>query len=422
MKPRRRAHWPLALLLLMALALVPLPSRAQTVRCFVRMYDFQRVRLNTTLDTLYSVQMDMLSAMPVMLDLDDMPLSATSRDRCARGATIDMLHLMWSETPSAVVPFCSLPLKCAHGSPLSFALSTLGAEMWGQAPRVVSDGQVFRPQYGRASMLTGLYDESGVPQRHRTLVIRMTSERQMQRAMPVRVCIRAAEVPYDMPPDVYEVDPPRLIPLMGCTREFGGRCSTNLGYANTAGMALDIKYPSSLNKLVPPTLENGFQMFTRFEEGLVEPALPYHVSWRCDPTDMDARDISLWREQPQWRLDGLVLLLGNARDSMCNDPTNTMQASIYETAEAAEQRTIARFQNRNPRISTQLKVPKHTAERVVSLSAVSAQHLWADANVQATHMSTAAREIAIQKNSFLEGQVRPDGQPQLGRRRTPTLQ
>jgi len=48
-----------------------------------------------------------------------------------------------------------------------------------------------------------------------------------------------------------------------------------------------------------------------------------------------------------------------------------------------------------------LKVPKHTVPRVVSVSAARAQHFWEDAGVQRTHMSTVAREIAIQKNSFL---------------------
>jgi len=279
--------------------------------------------------------------------------------------------------------------------------------MWGNGAQVVSDGRVFRPQYGRASMLSGLYDSSGTAERHRTLMIRMTSERRMDRPMPVRVCVRATEIPYDVPQDMYEVDPPRLIPLMGCTREYGGRCSTNLGYVNSAGMVLDVKHPSSLNKLVPPEMENGFAMLQRFEEGLHEPtefSPPLHVSWRCDPTDPDMRDVTLWRQQAQWRLDGLVLFL-NDHDVSCNDPTNVMQLSLYETEEEAEKRTIGRFQNQDPRLSQALKTPKHTQVQVVSISAQRARHFWADANVQRTHMSTAAREIALQKNSFLEGQA-----------------
>ena len=369
---------------------------AQTARCFVRHYDFvalPTVMVNGTAvdnqNTVYYTELDVLNAAPLLIEFDDVPLGKARKSGCPRNGKIDMLHFVYAETASFHAPFCSLPLKCVHNDPLSFALSTLGEGVWGADPRIVSDGAVFRPQYGRASMLSGIYMNGQEPQRHRPLTIRMASYRAMDRPMPVRVCIRSDQVPYDMPADAVEVDAPRLLPLMSCTKEFGGRCSANLGYVNSAGMDLDLKYPSGLNKLAPPELLNGFQMPTTFGVGWHDPASfkpPLHVTWRCD-----------YGYQPPktfWLLDGYYLMLNN-HDYLCNDATNTMVSSAWESPEDAEARFIARFQNQDPRLNTKLKVPKHSADGVITISAKVAQAAWKQAGIERTHMLTVASESHV---------------------------
>jgi hypothetical protein len=375
------------------LSMLACAACAQPVRCFVRDYTLEE--MNHTEQgsgahlTIYWAHVDVLAGAPLMLNLDDIGLSRVQINNCADGATTDMLRLMWSADPAFSAPFAALPLKCAARDSLSFGLSTLGAEQWGRTPRTVRDGSLFGAQGGRASMLTGAYHVRQTPERHRVLSLRMTSYRTFERPLAVRTCVWADQVPYDMPAEMREVPPPRLLPLMDCTMDLGGRCSANLGYVNSAGMPLDVRHPSPLNKLVPLSMENGFQMLQRFEDGThlpseFRPAL--HVSWVCDHAAEPSAAV--------WRLDGLELAL-NSHDQMCNaaDEVDTLNVNIERVA--ARHRAMAKYQDTDPFISRELKPPvvQYTNQRV---SVQLAETHWRKAGVENARMSRAGAEARAQ--------------------------
>ena len=366
---------------------------AQPVRCFVRDYTLEEMnhteRGSGERLTIYYVRVDTVAATPVMLNLDDIGLSRVQVDHCADAAPADMLRLMWSDDPAFTAPFAALPLKCAARDSLSFGLSTLGTRQWGTAPRTVRDGSLFAAQGGRASMLTGAYHVRQAPLRHRMLSLRMTSYRTFERPLTVRTCVWASEVPYDLPAEMREVDPPRLLPLMSCTTDLGGRCSTNLGYVNSAPMALDVRHPSGLNRLVPAAMENGFRMLQRFEQGAHLPddfRPPLHVSWVCGHGDDPMA--------AAWLLDGLALAL-NSHDRMCNaaDETDTLNVNIERVA--ARHRAMRKYQDTDPFISRELKPPavKYTNQQV---SVQLAEVHWRKAGVENARMSNAGAEARAQ--------------------------
>jgi len=373
---------------LLALALLLVAAvGAQSVRCFVRTYTLQEMNHSETgqRTTIYYTELDALVGSPLLLSLDDIGLSPVQVNHCPDAAPADMLRFMWSADPLFSAPFAALPLKCAARESMSFGLSTLGDRRWGTKPRTASDGSLFAVQGGRASMLTGAYSTRQTPQRHRTLSMRMTSYRTFERPLLVRTCVWADQVPYDLPAEMREVEPPRLLPLMGCTTDLGGRCGANLGYVNSAPMALDVRYPSALNRLLPAKMENGFQMVQRFEQGIHHPEEfqpPLHVSWPCqygqDP------------EEAHWLLDGLVLALNN-HASLCNDPSmpDAWRADI--SGVVARRRAMAAFQDQDPFVLRVLQEPEERRPGHHIKLALAEKH-WQKAGVQNARMSTLAAE------------------------------
>jgi hypothetical protein len=375
--------WPL--LLLVAAITAGAMADPITARCFVRHYSFEQLRIPNMTDTIYVSELDLLNDAPLLVEFDDVPLGRARQSGCVRGAHVDMLHFVYADGPQFHAPFCSLPLRCTHDAPLAFALSTMGESVWGSQPRVVADGSVFRPQAARASMRTGVYTFGQLPARHRPLMLRMSSYRSMDRPLPVRVCVRSDQVPYDTPLDAVEVDPPRLLPLMSCTKEFDGRCSTNLGYVNSGPIDIDIGFPKhDFNRLAPEQMLNGFEMPATFERGWHDPASFWpqlHVTWRCD--------YSYLRKDSYWLLDGYYLLLNN-HDLLCNDESDALASSMWEAGADAEARFLAPHQGHG-RFPVVLRKPKHGYVGVVSIPYAQAQAAWREAGIENARMSDAVK-------------------------------
>ena len=386
----------LPLLLLLA-AVVVVNAQSGGVRCFVGQYIMRLTppsnftALSDMGKVLYSTELDLLAAEPLMVSFDDIPLSQVYKNGCGRGVKKDMVHFVWSDDPRFFVPFASLPMECGGRQSQSFGLSTLGYQVWGIKARSVYDGSLFAVQGGRASMLTGMYNMNMKPRRTRPLMVHMSSERNFERALTVRSCIWADQVPYDMPQDVYEVDPPRLMPLAACTQEYGGRCATQLGYINSAGMPLELKYPSALNKLLPPSVENGFTMVTRFEEGVHQPSEfrpPLHVTWPCDYGEEP--------EQAHWLVDGLVLAF-NSHDRLCNDPMNVDTMNIFENVQTAQERAMRKYHAKNIEMLKSLKPAKERISNGFTATMEEVEVHWAKQGLNAELARMSTRGLRITK-------------------------
>lgn len=392
MRPRRAC---LVLWLLLGVGL----AHAQYIRCFVKDYTLEESFANPREYT-YMAQIDVLSAAPVMLSFDEISFGPVLSDGCPEHARRDALQFFWSDRPAFAAPFAVLPVHCDDQRPLSFGMSTVSPNRWGHKSRNVRDGTVFRPQLGHASMLSGIYAPRQETLRVRSLMIRMRSFRIPDRKLRVRSCIRTEDVPYDMPLDAYEVGVPRLLPIAECVFERGGWCSTRLGYINSAGGQLQLKYDSKLNRLMPGKMENGFTMPSEFEEGIhlpgsISPAL--HAVWPCDDPDEP--------EHAEWRLDGLMLFLQN-KDWMCNDGLSANLLDDGVDTEAEDKRYLAGYQGK-PYVHKKLKPQVARHKLVANLDYSFAEIHWAKAGVSANMYSTVAWDAHVYRMALARGQVAP---------------
>lgn len=353
------------------------------VRCFTRAYTLEPMPNNYTSQTGVPItafgvaELDLLSATPLSVSFDVVALSAVQRDLCAASARFDALQFMWASDVRWAAPFATLPVPCSASSALRFGLSTLATAVWGSAARQVTGGQLFRPQFGRQGMLSGLYNAALPPQRLRPLIVRMTSERVPVLPLQVTVCLNQAQVPYDMPLDVDEVSPPRLLPLTDCIVQYGGHCSLNLGWANSADETLTLTYGTAVNRLSPPSMENGFVMPSSFGPGYWAPSsfVPrLHVAWDCR---LDGET------QADWFIDGLGLHL-NMFDYICVGPADVLGLSD-PMGQPVRQNDISQYTEKPGRHApTQLQL-QLIPPRVVKLEMDEARELWRKAGVDPMH-------------------------------------
>ena len=375
-----RPVWPCLLLVL--LFVVGL-SQAQYIRCFVQDYEMIEINGNPN-EIAYGAEVDVLNAMPLMLSFDDVSLSAVLSDGCPAKARRDAIQFFWSDRPDFAAPFAAYPVHCDDRKPLTFGISTVSQNHWGTHARNVRDGTSFRPQLGRASMLSGVYTSRQDTLRHRYLMVRMRSLRLYERKLRLRSCVRTEDVPYSMPEGAYEVSVPQLLPIAECVFESGGWCSTQLGYINSAGGQLHIPYGSKANRLLPSNMENGFSMPAYFEEGIhmpssFEPRL--HAVWPCNNVEEP--------EHAEWRLDGMMLYLEN-KDWLCNDALSVNAFDQGVDTEAEDKRYLSWYQAK-PYVHKKLKTLR-ARRKVLELDYHLATAHWAKAGVSDAQYSTVARD------------------------------
>lgn len=385
-------HWPaLALLLLLLMG----TARAQVpVRCFVQQYAMQPMAGGVDgvpaagAGAYYSAQLDLLVASPLMLSFDTVSLSPVEQNNCPPNAPNDWLEFYWSNLTAYSAAFARYPTRCGDQAPLVFGMQTLATLWWGRAARSVSDNRAFRPQLGTVSMLTGLYAEGQSPSRTRPLQIRMASTRQFERALSVRTCMLATDVPPDVPGGAIEVTPPRLLPITTCVVDYGGHCSVDVGYINNSPAEIALRYPSAANRLVPASMENGFTMIATFAPGVhppqaFEPRL--HMVWQCDMGEPP--------DNADWQLDGLMLYM-NAHDFICGEPPLvTSSGAVYSAMQVALETTLARHRDNNPYVLTRLQ-EQVVAPSVVQIAQEEAEFYWSQYGVVQPMMSTEAQARA----------------------------
>ena len=388
-----RPFWACLVLLTLSVGL----ARAQYIRCFVQDYTLTEVFGNAN-EVAFAATIDVLSAAPVMLSFDEISFGGVLSDGCPAHARRDALQFFWSDRTDFAAPFSVFPVGCSDQRPLTFGVGTAAPDRWGSKARSVRDGTIFRPQLGHASMLSGIYTPRQEPLRVRSLMIRMRSYRPPDRKLRVRSCIRTEDVPYDMPLDAYEVGVPRLLPIAECVFERGGWCSTRLGYINSAGGQLELKYDSKANRLMPGKMENGFRMPSVFNEGIhlpgsIKPNL--HVVWKCDHPDEP--------EHAEWRLDGLMVFLQN-KDWLCNDALATSLVDDGVDTEAEDKRYLANYQAK-PYVHKRLKVQKARHRLIADLDYGIAAVKWAELGVSDAQYSTAARDAHVYTMALARGKV-----------------
>lgn len=378
------------LVLMVLLAIVASVASAQgEARCFVKGYPMQL--LNGS-DTHYVTTIDTLAPVPLMLNFDSISLSGVLVDGCANTAKYDPLRFLWTNDPNYTAPFAVFPLKCGSQKPTFFAISTLAARQWGSSSRSVTDGREFGVQFSETSMLTAMHAEHNAPRRLRPLMMTMHSTRVMMSDLLVRVCIRATDVPYDMPEGMVEVAPPDILPIVSCVTSPGDRCGVDIGYINSGPAQLTLKYPSSLNKLIPASMENGFHMLSTFETGVHEPDSfwpPIRLAWVCEDY--------ISPEDAVWKINGHTLRL-NKLDFTCST-LNVVDANglVVLDEDAKETKKIMRqFQDTDPWIDITLK-DQIVEPRIYHVDQHLAERSWAEAGVTRTHMSTIGRDT-LEKN------------------------
>lgn len=382
-------------LLLLLAAWCIVATVAAPVRCFVRNYDMVAANEQRTM---YTASIDVLTEAPVMLSFD-MALSRVTDNLCPHsdGTGSDALRFVWSDNPNYTAPFTVLPVRCGERSALEFGLSTLGPRHWGDTPRRVTDGSRFLPQNWRASMMLGTHVQSQMPERMRTLSVRMTSSRNFTKALTVRSCIYAELMPYDMPEDAQEVEPPRLIPIAACIRESGGHCSTQLGYINTLDEAIELPYGKRTNRLKPDSSgSNGYEMPSVFEPGVHAPSSfdpEMRVAWFCNGVDDPP--------EAHWLLDETVLYYA-ARSFMCGNALQMQQSLAIEAYMQAmeEQLVLQGFQDTDPYLVTTSKAAPTTPKTLDKISGVDAQFYWAKNGVTEPYMSTLVRDAHIAAEAY----------------------
>lgn len=390
-----RPTW--ACLVLVVLSMAAGLASGQYIRCFVQDYVLEETFGNPTEYT-YVANVDVLSAAPVLLSFDEVSFGPVLSDGCPEHARRDAIQFFWSDLPGFAAPFAVFPVHCDDQKPLEFGISTVSANRWGAKARNVRDGTVFRPQMGHASMLSGLYTPRQATSRVRPLMIRMRSLRIPGRKLRVRSCVRTEDVPYDMPLDAYEVGVPRLLPIAECVFERGGWCSTRLGYINSAGGQLQIKYDSKANRLMPGKMENGFTMPSEFNEGIhmpnsISPAL--HVVWPCDDPDEP--------EHAEWRLDGLMLFLQN-KDWLCNDGLTASVLDDGVDTETEDKRHLAGYQAK-PYVHKKLKKQVVRHRLIANINYLQAEKHFKAAGIVAYQYSTVARDAHIYAMALARGEV-----------------
>lgn len=372
-------------------------ASGQYIRCFVQDYALEETFGNPTEFT-YVATIDVLSAAPVLLSFDEISFGPVLSDGCPEHARRDALQFFWSDLPGFAAPFAVFPVDCDDRKPLEFGISTVSPNRWGTKSRNVRDGTVFRPQMGHASMLSGIYTPRQATARVRPLMIRMRSLRIPERKLRVRSCVRTEDVPYDMPLNAYEVGVPRLLPIAECVFERGGWCSTRLGYINSAGGQLQIKYDSKANRLMPGKMENGFAMPSEFNEGIhmpnsISPAL--HVVWPCDNPDEP--------EHAEWRLDGLMLFLQN-KDWLCNDGLTSSVLDDGVDTETEDKRHLSGYQAK-PYVHKKLKKQVVRHKLIANINYLQAEKHFKAAGIVAYQYSTVARDAHIYAMALARGQA-----------------
>lgn len=263
--------------------------------CFLREYEWQQ-----DTDGTWFVDIDAGAPRPILLELHEISLRAPDANTCVRGAKADYVALAWDR-----IPFAQLPVACHDKHDITFGLSTLGSERWGDTPRAPTDGTLFVPQMGRTDMTTAAASAAQQPQRYRRLRMWMVSggTRTPMNALLVEACVLGAATELNVA--ARTVVAPRLLPIASCVHAFGGHCGADIGWVNMAGEPIELAAHSLDNRMSPAYIENGWTLPSTFEPGVhlpdsLRPRM--HLGWPCDVGGATA-------VEAKWHLDGRTLHL-----------------------------------------------------------------------------------------------------------------
>ena len=301
--------------LALVLVMCAVAAHAGTMRCFVREHEWVDDE-----GLGWAAEIDTISEHPDLLELAALSFKpvVAGTSGCVHRQHFNDIQLGWAVQAGATVPFASYPTHCDDRIQLSFGVSTMGSEVWGEEPRHVTDGELFAPHDGRVDMQTGTTNVRQHATRWRRLTVRWaTGSRREPVATPftVHVCVMEHDnaPPLEVDMDAWrEVDPPRILPLAECVREFGGHCGANVGWA--AEERVELRAHTDVNRLHPTRLENGWHLPSAFDAGVHKPGSlkpHFHFGWHCETGVGDS--------EAKWHLDGYTLHLDHLA-ARCNDP------------------------------------------------------------------------------------------------------
>ena len=357
-------------------------------RCFLQSITMDRMDGEGESGVFYNATIDFLTTNPLYISFDVVAFGPVLEDNCASYDKSSFIQFYWSDSPQYYAPFASYPTFCGDSNILEFGISTIAVDAWGKLPRYVRNNKVFRPQFGRVSMLTGIFSNIQTVQRIRPLMVKMVSNRAFSRPLVVRSCLLATDVPYDIPAGAWEVTPPAIIPVAGCVNMLGGHCGANAGYVCNSPTPIVATFGTKRNMLRPASMQNGFNMPSVFTPGVYLPSSfdpPLHMSWACEPGVDPAN--------AEWLIDGNALYF-YANDWLCGmqNPPNTagiQSITVHETA-ALPSRQITKYQDPGERIAPKLQAQVFEVKKY-HIPYETAQRYWTQAGVGNPYMSVTAK-------------------------------